>query len=178
MLEYRGTTSGNWYAVTYNGQDAWISKSGSSLIEEIPKYHGGGIVGAAGAVNKKEVVAVLEKGELVLDDRKQEGLYRMIDFQQALSERLGKTIGSLASAFFPVMPAFSGGAMTAAIAGGAGSTVFSPNVTVEIHHSGELDSASAREYGRTIADATMDELYGTFGRKGLNTLFGSRLKKK
>ena len=57
-------------------------------------YHEGGFVDEKIPLGRREVPAILEKGELVLDGPKQKGLYRMIDFTTALSEKLGAAFGS------------------------------------------------------------------------------------
>lgn len=57
-------------------------------------YHEGGFVDEKIPLGRREVPAILEKGELVLDGQKQKGLYRMIDFTTALSEKLGTAFGS------------------------------------------------------------------------------------
>ena len=56
-------------------------------------YHTGGYVAGEVPLTRKEVPAILEKGELVLDEPKEKGLYRIIDFTTALSERLGRALG-------------------------------------------------------------------------------------
>ena len=58
-------------------------------------YHTGGYVDGEVPLSRKEVPAILEKGELVLDEPKEEGLYRLIDFTTTLSEKLGKALGSI-----------------------------------------------------------------------------------
>ncbi len=57
-------------------------------------YHEGGFVDEQVPLGRKEVPAILEKGELVLDESKQRGLYRLIDFTTALSEKLGAVLES------------------------------------------------------------------------------------
>lgn len=58
-------------------------------------YHTGGYVEDEAPLTRKEVPAILEKGELVLDEQKEKGLYRLIDFTTALSEKLGNALGSI-----------------------------------------------------------------------------------
>lgn len=69
---------------------------GEKLYEKYKKYcyHTGGIVGDAPTLKQNEVLALLEKGEAVLDSRKEEGLYRIVDFATILSEKLGKAIST------------------------------------------------------------------------------------
>lgn len=58
-------------------------------------YHTGGFVDDQFPLNRKEVPAILEKGELVLDAKKEKGLYRLIDFTTMLSEKLGRALDSV-----------------------------------------------------------------------------------
>lgn len=58
-------------------------------------YHEGGIAGNQPTLRQNEVMAILEKGEPVLDKRKEEGLYRIIDFVTVLSEKMGKAVASM-----------------------------------------------------------------------------------
>lgn len=55
-------------------------------------YHTGGIVGGESSLKENEVMAILEKGEAVLDEKKEDGLFRLIDFISELSERIGSTL--------------------------------------------------------------------------------------
>ena len=78
--------SGVWYV------------DGERLFEKYKKYiyHKGGIAGDNPSLKQSEILAVLEKGEAVLDEKKELGLYRLIDFVTNLSERFNKYLsGSL-----------------------------------------------------------------------------------
>lgn len=55
-------------------------------------YHDGGIVGAFSSVKKNETLAVLENGEMVLDDEHQKSLFRLVDFATTISDRFGKLL--------------------------------------------------------------------------------------
>jgi len=106
--------------------------SGSVLATSIPKYHTGGVVDKAN-INQDEALAILQKGEVVLNDGKQQTLYKIIDFQEELSKRLGTMIGSL------TLPDISGGIRSMlsnavnSITAGSQSMVFEPHIQVEIH---------------------------------------------
>lgn len=85
---------------TFRGSDGtwWISRdelNPSNVGKKLHNcYHEGGFVDEQIPLGRREVPAILEKGELVLDWPKQKGLYRMIDFTTALSEKLGAAFGS------------------------------------------------------------------------------------
>lgn len=77
---------GYWYVDRVGGEKLY------EKYKEYTKYHTGGIVGDNPNIKQKEMLALLEKGEAVLDRRKETGLYRLVDFATVLSEKLGKSI--------------------------------------------------------------------------------------
>ena len=89
---YRDEESGIWYVGGKKLYDAY------KYYTSYAKYHTGGVVGDVPDKKPNEVVALLENGEIVLDKKKQESLYRVVDFVQILSEKLGTQIKSLSSA--------------------------------------------------------------------------------
>ena len=158
--------------------DAVSGVSGvGTVVSNVPKYHDGGVVDEAN-ISKDEVLAILQKGEVVLNEAKQKSLYRIIDFQTELSKRLGVVIGTL-----PTIPAPASsikdtmGGLTQDIIGSAAqSLVFEPHFEVNITHSGEMADTDAKAYGERIADVAIDKLYSAFERRGINSTRGSRLK--
>ena len=58
-------------------------------------YHKGGVAGDRPTLKQNETMAILQKGEPVLDKKREEGLYKIIDFTEELSRRLGKAIGTI-----------------------------------------------------------------------------------
>lgn len=58
-------------------------------------YHRGGVVGDP-TLKQNEVMAVLEKGEAVLDKKKEGALYQIVDFASKLSEKIGSVIDASA----------------------------------------------------------------------------------
>lgn len=89
---YRDEQSGVWYVDGKKLYDAY------KYYTSYAKYHTGGVVGDVPDKKPNEVVALLENGEIVLDKKKQESLYRVVDFVQVLSEKLGSQIKSFSSA--------------------------------------------------------------------------------
>ena len=149
-----------------------LNADGKMVVADIPKYHGGGVAGDKGKLNDHEVLAVLEKGELVVDKIEKSGLYTVIDFVQTLGERLGTKIGNLRNLMSApdMMPAFAGMATPSAGMVSENNVVtFSPTFNVNIH-GGDLDQRSAREYGRELAETAANSLFETFNRRGINVL--------
>ena len=173
VLEYRGQTSGKWYAVTYKGQDAWIHNGGSKLIEELPQYHKGGVAGDNATLKDNEVLSVLEEGELVLTEKMKKAAYRLIDFKDYLEKKLGTAIGSV-SAPLPQIPTLAGVGNLGTGGVDIGQMTFNPTIQVEINHSGSMNDKDARQFGKTIADTAMNELYEGFRQRGIGKIFGTK----
>ena len=82
---------------SYLGKNVYRDSNGVWWIEGrhlFDVYHRGGIAGGNATLKQDEVMAILKKGEPVLDEKREQALYRIIDFTTALSERLGKAISS------------------------------------------------------------------------------------
>lgn len=151
--------------------------NGAAVVSSVtmPKYHDGGVVSESN-LDKDEVLAILQKGEVVLNEAKQKGLYRIIDFQEELSKRLGTVIRDM-----PVVGASPDArSILHDIAGetvdGQGSLAFQPHIEVYIQHDGSTSAEAARAFGTQIADTALDKLYEAFERRGVNSSRGSRLK--
>lgn len=151
--------------------------NGAAVVSSVtmPKYHNGGVVSESN-LGKDEVLAILQKGEVVLNEAKQKGLYRIIDFQEELSKRLGTVIRDM-----PVAGASPDARnILHDIAGetvdSQGSLAFQPHIEVYIQHDGSTSAEAARAFGTQIADTALDKLYEAFERRGVNSSRGSRLK--
>lgn len=76
----------------------WITKdelNPSNVGKQLHScYHDGGIAGDNPTLKQNEVLAVLEKGEAVLDEQKEKGLFRLIDFATSLSDAFSSLIDS------------------------------------------------------------------------------------
>lgn len=82
---------------SYLGKNVYRDSSGEWWIEGrklFEVYHRGGVAGGSSTLKQDEVMAILKKGEPVLDEKREAALYRIIDFTTALSEKLGKAINS------------------------------------------------------------------------------------
>lgn len=115
------------------------------------KYHTGGVVGNHPTNNDREVLALLEKGELVLDDKKKQSLFAMFDrlsaaASNAAAAKMNYRIGDTSD---------------------KAGDVFSPSVSVTINHDGNMDDDDARRYGQITADAVLEKLRTAFNRRGM-----------
>lgn len=148
-----------------------------TVVSNVPKFHDGGVVNEAN-IGKDEALAILQRGEVVLNDAKQESLYRIIDFQAELSKRLGVAIGTLQAPASPSLPISNmmRGVTQDITAGSAQSFVFEPRFEINITHNGSMSDADAKDYGERIAGVAIDKLYSAFERRGISSTRGSRLK--
>lgn len=89
-----GAMLGQYGVNAYRQNGTWYVDGGTLLYEKYRKYiyHTGGIAGDQPTLKQNEILAVLEKGEAVLDAKKEAGLYRIIDFTTALSDKLSKLL--------------------------------------------------------------------------------------
>lgn len=159
----------------YGDAVAGLNGSVVGMIGNVPKYHSGGVV-SGGSANQNEVLAMLEKGEWVLDDTKKRGLYEIIDFHKELAKRLGTVIGEIGNPISPIRSEISVNDIPHGIVDNSTKTVFEPKFKISISHNGNMDDNDAMRYGEEIANVAIDKLYSAFERKGITNRNGSKLK--
>lgn len=143
------------------------------IVADIPKYHGGGIVGNKGSINEHEVLAVLEKGEAVLTNPIKKAVFTAVDFVKSLGERIGTSVDKIRnfsmSGISPqiMMPAFAGA--TPAPISQNNQITFSPNISVEFNGV-STEGRDAASFGRDIANATADDLFEAFTKRGIDAI--------
>lgn len=183
LYEYLGE-SGNYFKIktSKNGRVSYIKKTNVTggttrqVARSQLKYHTGGIVGDAGSINDREVLAILEKGEMVLTEKMKSGVYQLIDFTKELAQRLGSALNNVdltPRAARAMVPALSG----AGVNNVGGSFVFNPNIEVNIQGVGTMNRQVADTFGKQIADSTLSEFYDAFQKRGMGNVFGTKLKK-
>lgn len=149
---------------------------GSTPLYDVRKFHSGGIAGGKGTIKQNEIMAILKKGESVLDSKREEALYKTIDFVQILSDKIGRVIDKGGISSLLTGNALSLTAPTGrAIAGGIGTMNFAPTVNVMIS-GGNMNDESARKYGNIAADAVLDQLKTAFTKRGISTAGNGILK--
>ena len=74
----------------YNGHTGvWRDKDGNNIYDKWLKvYHTGGVVGDASTLRQDEMVAILQKGEIVLDKPKQQSLDSILKVMSAITSGL------------------------------------------------------------------------------------------
>lgn len=146
-----------------------------ATVGVIPKYHTGGVVGD-NATSKQEVLALLESGEIVLNDSKQESVYKIIDFQTELAKRLGVSLDTATLSFASLDTIHNIGEVAPGIVNSTNQTIFNPEFNIEISHNGEMSDNDAHRYGEEIANTAIVKLYNAFERKGISNHNGMKLK--
>ena len=63
-------------------------------LSKFAYYHSGGIAGGSPTLKQNEIMAILEKGEAILDEQKERGLYRLVEFATTLSDKFSEFIRS------------------------------------------------------------------------------------
>ena len=154
---------------------AGLNGGAVTTIGAIPKYHTGGVVGGS-ATGKEEILALLEAGEIVLNDQKQESVYRIIDFQTELAKRLGVSLASTELPLSTLDTNYNVDGANPEVVNSSTQTLFNPEFNIEINHNGDMSDDDARRYGEEIADTAIAKLYNAFERKGINNHNNAKLK--
>jgi len=85
------------YGVNTHREDdgVWYMNGSKQLLYDKYRkyiYHNGGIAGDNPTLKQNEIMAVLEKGEAVLDEKKQQELHRLIKFATELSDEFSELV--------------------------------------------------------------------------------------
>lgn len=135
------------------------------LEEKLKTYHSGGTIGKA-TLKQDEVMAKLQQGEMVLDKKRQNGLFKLVDLASYLSEKLGVNLrGKTLSAGGDLKNMDLDG-VTKPTNQINSSVNFAPNINVTIS-GGVEDPMSAKKYAKSIADLTLGNLKEAFSQKGI-----------
>lgn len=150
---YWQTTAAN---VAAFAKDHGITTNGKSFTKELyellKKYHTGGIVDGTGSLNDKEVLAILKKGELVLNDGQKANLRSVM---QSLSSAV--TVVNRTKSLFSKN----------AYGGTQNATTFAPSVNVTISHNGQMTDSDATKYGNRIGNIALETMYKTMRTRGI-----------
>lgn len=140
-------------------------------------YHKGGIVGGNGDIKSNEVLSLLEKGELVLDDRKKDSLYKYMDISTYIMEKFGAVVDNIGTATRSNI-----GSMLNSISELSNRTTGSIkdiiqkdiNCTVEIAEINapvqvlqKLDEGAIREHAKTIGSISAKYIQDGFTKRGI-----------
>lgn len=120
----------------------------------LPRFHTGGIVGNAGAINDNEVLAILKKGEWVLDDTRKQNLKELFaNLKIAASGLMSSAVMSRMQTMRPAMVS-------------SGGDTFAPHIEVSIQHNGQMTDKDAKQYGNMVANTALEQLRTAFAKRG------------
>jgi TP901 family phage tail tape measure protein len=127
---------------------------GKNTRAALPRFHTGGIVGNSGAINDHEVLALLKKGEWVLDDTRKRNLKEMFsNLKMAASGLMSSTAMSRMQTMRPATVT-------------SGGDTFAPHIEVSIQHNGQMTDKDARQYGSMVANTALEQLRTAFVKRG------------
>ena len=135
------------------------------LEEKLKTYHSGGTIGKA-TLKQDEVMAKLQQGEMVLDKKRQNGLFRLVDLASYLSEKLGVNLRGKTLSASGNLKNMDLDGVTKPTNQINSSVNFAPNINVTIS-GGVEDPMSAKKYAKSIADLTLGNLKEAFSQKGI-----------
>lgn len=152
------------------------SSSPGYLPYSIPQYHDGGVVNNSNLGND-EVLALLKEGEYVLTEDNKLAMYKMIDFQSELADRLNSTVGSYNSGLLSnLKKLFDYNNQPISNSTSTTNAVFEPNINVTIYGNTGTTDSDAKKYGERVADAAIEKMYDAFNRRGISSTKGARLR--
>lgn len=148
--------------------------SGSLVVANVPKYHSGGIVGDEGSISRKEVVAILNKGEGVLNENGMNGLYTLVDFASMIADKFGTSISEMSSlSVSGVHRDIVGGISGNVPSSNSNMLNFNPVFNVNVAGASE---GEAKSIGRRIAENALDVLCEAFEKRGISSIGNRKLK--
>lgn len=152
--------NGTWYL---------DSKGGRKLYSV---YHGGGVAGNTPELWQDELFAKLKKGEMVLTERQQEGMYRMIEAQETLLSRFGGLFDAVAGndmAAAQMQEQIRQSAATAAQTVTNNQQSINVNVNAPIQTVQKLDESEIKQLSRRIGKDTIGAINNEFFKSGKKT---------
>lgn len=151
-------SNGTWYI---NGEELYKSK--------YAEYHTGGVVGDDPSLKANEVVAKLEKGEIVLTKKHTNNLYQILDTQETMLAKYGKLLGSLGNTdlFTPHLEELmSQDARQAQNIIQTGGDSYSITVPVQIYPVQSMNEQEIQRLTKDISQHTITELNNVFIKRG------------
>lgn len=140
---WKDSASGTWYIRTPGGKQKLFDV-----------YHNGGVVDGYSTTNNREIMALLEKGEVVFNDGQQK---KFVDIFKDAAIKMQKVFSNIfaiateTSNFSPIP---------------AGAT-YAPSISVNIEHNGPMTDDDANKYANQIGNGTFDVLMEIMNRKGI-----------
>ena len=135
-------------ALHYDPKKGWCYADGTPAY----KFHSGGIVGG-GSLRDDELMAILQRGELVLADGHKENLSKLIEGVKSTISMMvsGNILSSMKKMSAPA---------------DASNMTFAPHLETHIHHNGTMTDADATHYGDIVSQKALEQLRVAFNKRG------------
>jgi len=152
--------NGTWY----------IKGTNTQLYAKYHTYHTGtASAGQKATLKQDEVFAKLQKGETVLNERQQEGLFRYVDTADTVMAKYGKVFGAAANSDLSAQRMQEqirkdANSSQNAVDSYQNSTII--NVPVQIHTVQKLDEQEIKQLSRRIGDDTISTINNQFSKNG------------
>ena len=140
-----------------SAQGVWYIRTAQGIQRLFDVYHNGGVVGGKQTVANNELMALLEKGEIVLNNEQQISL---LDRIKEMSTAVSRIVADTARSMVSVIPNF--GALSQ-----VGGSTYAPVINVEIQHNGSMSDEDAKRYGDTIGERALDTLWKAMNQRGI-----------
>ena len=138
-------------------QGVWYIRTAQGVRRLFDVYHEGGVVGGKQTAANNELMALLERGEVVLNGQQQTAL---VDRFKEMSASVSRMVEATAKAMADSVPHL--GALAP-----VGGATYAPVINVEIYHSGAMSDADARRYGDEIGSRALDTLWKAMNQRGI-----------
>lgn len=147
---YWTTTEGNVRDFQKNHGLRQTGSVDSATLKKLRAYHTGGVVDGTGAINDQEVLAILKRGELVLNDTQKKTLRRMIGDVSDILRPIKRGRRYITDPIRPISELMN----------------IAPSLNVNVYANGTTD-AEARRCGRIIGDTALTQLKEAFTKRGM-----------
>lgn len=130
-------------------------------------YHGGGVAGNSGTMRQNEMLAKLEKGEIILTQGQQQSAFKLLDITETMLSRFG--------AMFPNIGYYSNSGLLGQLQGigGIHGDNISVNVPIQVYPLEKMTEGEIASLTKKIGDHTISRINDVFyknGKPGIRTL--------
>lgn len=155
----------------YRKGGTWYTANGKLLYEVYKDYiyHDGGIAGNDPTLKQDEMFSKIKKGELILNKRQQEGLYKILDEQDTMLSKYGKLLGSVSGNDLmaqKIDSQFKRDIQQTQNSITNGNSAVYNNLTIPVQVLQKLDDAEIRQLTKKVSEYTINELDETFTLRG------------
>lgn len=140
---WKDSATGTWYIRTPSGTQKLFDA-----------YHTGGVVGGYNTANNREIMALLEKGEVVFNDGQQRNFVDIFKDAAVKMQKVFSNIFALSTDTNRMTPIPAG-------------ATYAPSISVSIEHNGPMTDEDANEYAHQIGNTAFDVLLQAMNRKGI-----------